>query len=108
LVERKEQDKAILTVYCGAEAAIINYMRYTELNELKNFIPHFDFYKSLALRTCENVEQLWKQIHDLSLKVISASCVLIIWSYFPLSVISMSLLLRYRAIKIWDATPSGL
>jgi hypothetical protein len=30
VIERKEQDKAILTVYCGiARAAIINYMRYT-------------------------------------------------------------------------------
>jgi 3-hydroxyanthranilate 3,4-dioxygenase len=30
VIERKGQDKAILTVYCGfVRAAIINYMRYT-------------------------------------------------------------------------------
>jgi hypothetical protein len=41
----------------------------------------------------KNVEQLWKQIHDLSQRVISASCVFNYLSYL-LSVISMSLLLR--------------
>jgi hypothetical protein len=73
----------------------------------RDFIPHFEyFYKSLALRTCEKCGTVMETDPRFVAKVISASCVLIIWSYFPLSVISMSLLLR--TAQLWDATPSGL
>jgi 3-hydroxyanthranilate 3,4-dioxygenase len=56
VIERKEQDKAILTVYCGIASCNHKLHEvYFELNDIeKDFIPHFEyFYKSLALRTCE-------------------------------------------------------
>jgi hypothetical protein len=72
VIERKEQDKAILTVYCGIESCNHKLHEvYFELNDIeKTLFLILNTFKSLALRTVKNVEQLWKQIHDLSLKSI--------------------------------------
>jgi 3-hydroxyanthranilate 3,4-dioxygenase len=48
VIERKEQDKAILTVYCGIASCNHKLHEvYFELNDIeKDFIPHFDTFTS--------------------------------------------------------------
>jgi 3-hydroxyanthranilate 3,4-dioxygenase len=67
VIERKGQDKAILTVYCGfASCNHKLHEVYFELNDIEKTFPHFTF--TSQLRTCEKCGTVMETDHDLSLK----------------------------------------